>query len=181
MVSPLYTQYKTTVVPELKKKLGAKNVMQVPRVTKITLNVGYGKQLKQVALIEQIGKTLTAISGQKPVHTKTKKAIANFKTRVGMPIGAMVTIRGPRMYDFLYKLIHVVLPRVRDFRGIDPKGFDAQGNYSMGFKENIAFPEVTVESLDRIHGLQIVISTTAKNKQEGLTLLKEMGFPFRDK
>lgn len=181
MESVLYTNYKKNVVPALKKDFGFKNVMQVPKVTKVVLNVGYGRHAKESAYIENIEKTLTAISGQKPVHNKAKKAISNFKTRVGMDIGMSVTLRGPRMYEFLYRLIHITFPRVRDFRGLTTKGFDKQGNFTVGFKENIAFPESRIETPDKIHGLQLIVSTSARNKEEGLALLRQMGFPFKDK
>jgi len=181
MESALYTYYKKTVVPALKQSFGVKNVMQVPKVTKVVLNVGYGRHNKDGAFIENVEKTLTAISGQKPVHNKAKKAIANFKTRLGMDIGMSVTLRGPRMYDFLYRLIHITFPRVRDFRGLTTKGFDKQGNFTVGFKENIAFPESHIDAPDKIHGLQVIVSTTAKSKDEGLALLKQLGFPFKDK
>lgn len=181
MESALYTHYKKNVVPALKKEFGFKNVMQVPKVTKVVLNVGYGRHNKEGAYIENVEKTLTAITGQKPVHNKAKKAIANFKTRIGMDIGMSVTLRGPKMYEFLYRLIHITFPRVRDFRGLTNKGFDRKGNFSVGFKENIAFPELRIETPDKIHGLQVVISTNAEDKNEGLSLLKQLGFPFKDK
>ena len=136
---------------------------------------------KESVFIENVIRTLTAISGQAPTHNKAKKSISNFKIREGNDIGASVTLRGKRMYDFLDKLVNITLPRVKDFRGISPKSFDRQGNYSFGFKEQLAFPEVKSDSLDKIHGLQVVISTTAKNKEEGLSLLKGLGFPFKAK
>lgn len=181
MESVLYTHYKKNVVPALKTDFGFKNVMQVPKVTKVVLNVGYGRHAKEGAYIENVEHTLTAISGQKPVHNKAKKAISNFKTRLGMDIGMSVTLRGPRMYDFLYRLIHITFPRVRDFRGLTLSGFDKQGNFTVGFKENIAFPESKIETPDKIHGLQVIVSTTASNKEEGVALLKKLGFPFKDK
>lgn len=180
-MSQLYTTYKKTIVPELKKELGLDNVMQVPRITKVTLNVGYGRHVKEKAFVDAVDKTLRMITGQKPVHNKATKSISNFKIRQGMNIGASVILRGKAMYEFLERLIHFTLPRVRDFRGLSPKSFDAQGNYSVGLKENIAFPEITAESLDLIHGLQIVVTTTAKNREQGSALLKHLGFPFRDK
>ncbi|PIR76084.1 MAG: 50S ribosomal protein L5 [Candidatus Magasanikbacteria bacterium CG10_big_fil_rev_8_21_14_0_10_42_10] len=177
----LYTQYKSTVVPALKEKFGYKNVMQVPRVQKVVVNVGYGRHVKDKQFIEQIEKTLTSITGQKPVHNKSTKSISNFKIREGMNIGVSVTLRGKSMYQFLNKLINITFPRVRDFRGINPKSFDAQGNYSIGFKENIAFPEVGADAVEHLHGLEIVVTTTASNREEGHALLKGLGFPFRDK
>lgn len=180
MKPQLYTMYKNEVVKALQTELGLQNVMEVPRIAKVVLNVGFGRQTKDNAHIENVLKTLEAISGQKPVRTKAKKSISNFKLREGMEIGAMVTLRGPQMYEFLYKLIHLVLPRVRDFRGLTIKSFDKKGNYSIGFKEHIAFPEITAEGIDRIHGLQVVVSTTAENKKQGVLLLSKMGFPFHD-
>ncbi len=181
MESALYTHYKKNVVPALKKEFGFKNIMQVPKVTKVVLNVGYGRHAKEGPFIENVEKTLSAISGQKPVHNKAKKAISNFKTRLGMDIGMSVTLRGPRMYEFLYRLIHITFPRVRDFRGLPTKGFDRQGNFTVGFKENIAFPELRIEAADKIHGLQVIVCTTGKNKDQGLSLLRQLGFPFKDK
>jgi len=177
----LYRQYKEKIVLALKEELGYKNVMQVPRVEKIVLNVGYGKHAKEKNYIDHVEKVLTMISGQRPVHNKSKKSISNFKTRIGMNIGASVTLRGGKMYEFLYKLINLAFPRVRDFRGISPKGFDNKGNFTVGLKEQLAFPEITAGMSDIIHGLEITIVTTAKNKEEGLALLKKLGFPFSEK
>lgn len=176
----LYTIYKKEAVPALKETLGIKNVMDVPKIKKITINVGFGRNHKDKAFIENVEKTLRAISGQKPLTTKVKRSIANFKVREGADVGMAVTLRGRAMYEFLYRLIHLTFPRVRDFRGISAKGFDRQGNYSFGFKEHIAFPEITAENLDKIHGLQVVINTTATNKVAGITLLEKLGFPFND-
>ncbi len=181
MANRLLTTYKKTVVPALKEMFGYTNIHQVPRVRKVTLNVGYGRHVKEKPFIDMVNDTLTAITGQKPVHNKAKKSISNFKIREGMPIGASVTLRGPRMYDFLDKLVSITFPRIRDFRGLNPKSIDAQGNFTIGFKESIAFPEISVESLDKVHGLEVVIDTSAKKKEEGLALLKALGFPFRDK
>lgn len=180
MASVLKTQYNKEIVPALQKELGLKNVMEVPKVKSVTVNVGYGRQVKDNAFIENVEKTLAQITGQKPVRTKASKSISNFKLREGMEIGAMVTLRDDAMYEFLYRLVNLTFPRVRDFRGISIKGFDRQGNFSVGFKENTSFPEVTAESNDKIHGLQVVIATTAKNKKEGVLLLKHLGFPFKD-
>lgn len=179
MESTLYTQYKKEIVPALKEELGLKNVMEVPRIEKIVVNVGYGRHHKDGAYIENVEKTLTAITGQKPVHNKAKKSISNFKIREGMDIGMSVTLRGKAMYDFLYKIIHLTLPRVRDFRGITTKAMDRQGNYTLGLKEHIAFPEVSGGNADKIHGLQVVISTTSKNQTEGMALLEKLGIPFK--
>ncbi len=177
--SLLYQQYKEQVIPALQKQFGWSNMMQVPRVTKVTLNVGYGRHAKEKAVIDTVTQTLRAITGQEPVHQKAKKSISNFKIREGMPIAASVTLRGRFMYEFLYKLIHVVLPRVRDFRGLNSKSFDGQGNYSIGLKENIAFPEVTTSTLDQVHGVEITVATTAHTAEEGKALLSALGFPFR--
>lgn len=178
MQANLYKQYKEKIVPKLKIDLGLTNVMQVPKITKVVLNVGVGKHVKEASYIENVENTLSKITGQKPVRTKAKKAISNFKSREGMEIGVAVTLRGPRMYQFLEKLLNVTFPRMRDFRGINPKAFDRQGNYSIGLKENSAFPEVKMTELDKVHGLQIVINTNAKNQKEGTALLAAMGFPF---
>lgn len=173
-----YANYKKTVVPALQKELGLANVMQVPRITKVVVNAGIGRFIKEANYIENVEKTLGRITGQKPVRTKAKKAISNFKIRQNQEIGVMVTLRGPRMYDFLEKLIKVTFPRVRDFHGISDKAFDRQGNFTIGFKENVAFPEVKMEDIEKVHGLQIIVNTTAKNKAEGKALLTHMGFPF---
>jgi large subunit ribosomal protein L5 len=177
----LHEQYKKTVVPALMKEFGYKSVMQAPRIKKLVVNVGYGRSLKEPGFVDNVTKTLTKITGQKPVHTKSTKSISNFKIREGLEIGAMVTLRGARMWQFLEKLLWVTFPRVRDFHGISPKSFDKQGNYTIGFKENLAFPEVKVEEIDKIHGLQMIVNTTAKNQAEGLALLTHMGFPFLKK
>ncbi|OGH69034.1 MAG: 50S ribosomal protein L5 [Candidatus Magasanikbacteria bacterium RIFCSPLOWO2_02_FULL_44_11] len=177
----LYQTYKKSVVPAIQKELGLKNVMQVPKVTKVVLNAGIGRFIKEANFIDNVEKTLTKITGQKPIRTKAKKAISNFKIREGQEIGVMVTLRGPRMYDFLEKLVKVTFPRVRDFHGISDKAFDGQGNFTIGFKENVAFPEVKMEEIDKIHGLQIIVNTTAKNKVAGKSLLTHLGFPFSKK
>jgi large subunit ribosomal protein L5 len=176
-----YQHFKEVVVPALKAELGYTNNLQVPKITKVVINVGVGRFIKEAHYIENVVKTLERITGQKPMRTVAKKSISNFKIREGMDIGVMVTLRGPRMYDFLEKFLKVTLPRVRDFHGVSPKSFDNQGNYAMGFKENISFPEVKVDELDKVHGLQIIITTTAKNKDEGMKLLKQIGFPFAKK
>ena len=181
MTPALRTQYNKTVVPALKEKFGYENAMEVPKLEKVVINVGYGRKHKDKTYIETVDETLTRISGQKPVHNKVSKSISNFKIREGVAVGASVTLRGDRMYEFLYKLIHTALPRVRDFRGISPKSFDRQGNYSLGLKESVAFPEANAETLEKIHPLQVVITTTASNRDEGRALLQELGFPFRDK
>lgn len=178
MESNLYTKYKKEVVPALQKELSLKNAMQVPKISKVVLNVGVGRFVKEAGYIENVEKTLAKISGQKPIRNKARKAISNFKIRAGMEIGVSATLRGPRMYSFLEKLLSVTLPRVRDFRGISARAFDKNGNYTLGFKEHLAFPEIKSEDADRIHGLEVVICTTAKNKEEGKALLTHLGFPF---
>lgn len=180
MSSVLSTQYKTVTVPALQEQFGYANGMQVPKLEKIVLNVGYGRQHKDKAFIDMVEKTLRSITGQQPVHNKSAKSISNFKIREGVPVGASVTLRGTRMYDFLYRLIHLALPRVRDFRGLNPKSFDGHGNYAIGLKECNAFPEITVDSLEKIHGLEIVIRTTAKTDEEAKALLESLGLRFRE-
>lgn len=181
MTSVLYQQYKEKVVPALREQLGVTNNLAVPKVEKIVLSVAYGRQVKDQAYIDNLENTLTVITGQKPVHHKAKKSISNFKIRQGQNIGASVTLRGTAMYDFLYKLIHLTFPRVRDFRGVSPKSFDAHGNYTFGFKEHVAFPEVKSDAIDKIHGLEVTIVTSARTKAAAMSLLKAFGFPFRDK
>ena len=174
----LYEKYKKEVIPALVKELGYKNIMQAPKITRVVVNAGIGRFIKEAGYIENVEKNLNRITGQKPVRTVAKKAISNFKIRAGQEIGVMVTLRGPRMYHFLEKLLTVTFPRVRDFHGISDQSFDGQGNYTIGFKENIAFPEVKTEEADKIHGLQIIINTTAKNRKEGRALFAKLGFPF---
>lgn len=175
----LLKQYNKEVVPALMKKFGYKNPLAAPRIKKVVLNVGIGKSLKEKEYLDTVVKTLTQISGQRPIKTLAKKSISNFKIRIGMVIGVKVTLRGSRMWDFLEKLIKVTLPRVRDFRGISVKSFDQQGNYALGFHEYIAFPEIKQDEVERLHGLEVIISMNAESKEEGLTLLKELGLPFR--
>lgn len=177
----LLRQYKEVVAPALKKEFGYKSVMQVPRLEKVVINAGYGRHLKEKNYIEHVEKTLAAITGQKPVHNRAKKSIANFKIRVGLPIGASVTLRGKRMYEFLYKLIHLTLPRVRDFRGLSKSSFDPRGNYTIGMKEQLAFPEVRAGMTDVIHGLEVTMVTTAQSLADGVALLRGLGFPFKEK
>jgi len=174
----LYQKYQTEIVPALKKELGYKNVMQVPKVTKVVLNVGYGRFVKEPNFADNVEKTLTRITGQKPIRTLAKKSISNFKIRENMEIGAMVTLRGRIMYEFLEKLVNITFPRVKDFHGISDHGFDRNGNFTIGFKENVAFPEIKSGEIEKVHGLQIIVNTTAKNKEEGKILLTHLGFPF---
>ncbi|MFH1291586.1 MAG: 50S ribosomal protein L5 [bacterium] len=181
MENNLYKKFKKEIVPKLKQDLGLKNVMQVPKVTKIVINVGVGRFVKDKGYIENVEHTLGSISGQKPVRTKAKKAISNFKIRAGMEIGVAVTLRGKKMYDFLEKLLSVTLPRVRDFRGINPKSFDKKGNYSLGLKEHLAFPEIRIDEVDKTHSLEVNVCTSAQNEEQGRVLLTYLGFPFKKK
>ncbi|MFA6424536.1 MAG: 50S ribosomal protein L5 [Candidatus Magasanikbacteria bacterium] len=178
MTPNLYQQYKKEIVPALKAELKLKNTMQVPKITKVVINAGIGRFVKEASYIENVEKTLAKITGQKPIRTKAKKAISNFKIRQGQEIGVVVTLHGKRMYQFLEKLINVSFPRIRDFRGITDKAFDRQGNYTLGLKENTAFPEVKTGEIEKMHGLQIIINTTAKNQAGGKALLTHLGFPF---
>lgn len=175
----LYENYKSKIVPELMKEFEFSSPMQVPKLQKIVLNAGVGEAVNNSKAIEYAEYAMTQISGQKVVITKSKKAIANFKLKENQPIGAMVTLRGDRMYSFLDRLISVALPRVRDFRGTPKKGFDGRGNYTLGLKEQIVFPEVVMERLDKIRGMDITFVTTAKNDDEGRALLTHLGLPFR--
>lgn len=177
--SILEQQYIEKVIPSLRKQFGYKNVMQVPRIEKVVVNVGYGRKHKEKAFIEHTGKTLLAITGQKPTHNVSRKSIANFKIRDGVNIGVSVTLRGRAMYEFLFRLIHLTLPRVRDFRGLSPKAFDKKGNFTLGFKEQTAFPEITSEMADIVHGLEVTVVTSANSVDEGRALLTELGFPFK--
>jgi len=171
--------YKTAVVPKLKEEFGYKNLYAVPTVQSVTLNVGLGAGVKDAKFIETAERTLTRISGQKPVTTKARKSISTFKIREGMVVGMKVTLRGKRMWDFLEKLIKVSLPRVRDFRGLSGKSFDGQGNYSIGFKEHIAFPEIRSDEIEVIHGLQVTIATSAHTNAEAKALLIHLGLPLK--
>ena len=178
----LREQYNKTIVPELVKKFGYKNKMIAPKIKLVSVNVGMtAANLKDSKYADMVEQTLTQITGQKPVKLKAKKSIAGFKIREGNIIGMKVTLRGDRMWHFLDKLVHVTLPRIRDFRGISTKLVDEQGNLSIGFKEYISFPEIKSDYIERLHGLQVSISTTANNKEEGLELFRLMGFPFQEK
>jgi large subunit ribosomal protein L5 len=177
----LLKKYREEAIPALMKEFGYKNVMAVPRLVKITLNVGLSKAIRDPKFLEVAESTLMKISGQKPVRRQAKKSISAFKIRRGMVVGMMVTLRGEMMYAFLDKLINITLPRVRDFRGISAKKFDGHGNITVGFKENIAFPEISAEEIERMHGLELTIATTAKTDVEGEALLKYLGFPFSNK
>lgn len=175
----LQDQYKAEIVPRLKEKFGYRNVMQVPRLSKVVVNMGLGDAIENVKVIETAAAEIAIITGQKPVVTKARKSIANFKLREGVPIGVMVTLRRDRMYHFLDKLIAIALPRVRDFKGVSPRGFDGRGNYTLGIREQIMFPEVNYDKIDKIRGMNITIVTTARTDEEGLELLRLMGMPFR--
>jgi len=179
-MSQLKTYYHESVVPKLKEKFNYTNPMQIPKITKVVLNMGLGEAIHNIKIIDSAVEELKQISGQQPVVTRAKKSIAAFKLREGMPIGCMVTLRKNRMYDFLNKLINVALPRVRDFRGISGKAFDGSGNYSLGIKEQLIFPEIDYDKIDKIKGLNISIVTTAKSNEEGKELLRLMGMPFRN-
>ncbi|MBR9987872.1 MAG: 50S ribosomal protein L5 [Desulfosarcina sp.] len=179
-MSQLKTFYDETVVPKLKEKFNYTNPMQVPKIEKIVINMGLGEAIHNIKIIDSAVEELKLISGQQPVVTRAKKSIASFKLREGMPIGCMVTLRKKRMYDFLNKLVNVALPRVRDFRGISGKAFDGAGNYSLGVKEQLIFPEIEYDKIDKIKGLNVSIVTTAKSNEEGKELLKLMGMPFKN-
>jgi large subunit ribosomal protein L5 len=174
----LKSKYLNDVVPAMMQEFSYKNSMQVPRLEKITLNVGLGEATQNAKAMDSTVVEITAIAGQKPVVTKAKKAIANFKLREGVPIGCMVTLRRDRMFEFLDRLVHVALPRVRDFKGISDRSFDGHGNYSLGLREQIIFPEIHADKVDKPRGMTITITTTAKTDQEGRVLLKLMGLPF---
>lgn len=171
--------YNKECVPALKEEFGYTNVMQVPKLEKIVLNMGLGEAVQNPKIVDGAAQELTRIAGQKAVITKAKKSIAGFKLREGMSIGCRVTLRGDKMYDFFSKLVNIALPRVRDFRGVSPKGFDGRGNYSLGVKEQIIFPEIDYDKIDKIKGLNISIVTSANSNEEGLSLLRLMGMPFK--
>jgi len=179
-MSRLQEIYREKVVPELTAKFGYKTTMQVPRITKITLNMGVGEAVNDKKNIDAAVADMTRIAGQKPVVTKTRKAIANFKVRQGLPIGCMVTLRGERMYEFLDRLVTIAFPRVRDFRGVSGLAFDGRGNYNIGLKEQIIFPEIEYDKIDKLRGMNISITTTAKSDEEAKALLAAFRFPFRN-
>lgn len=172
-------QYQKEIAPKLQKELGLKSAMGVPKVTKIVVSVGLSAGLKDPKYLETVEQTLLRITGQKPVQTKAKKSIASFKIREGMIVGTMVTLRGQRMWDFLTRLVHTTFPRIRDFRGISEGIVDARGNLSIGFKENLAFPEIHSDEVERLHGLQVTVTTTAGSRENGLKLFHALGFPFQ--
>jgi large subunit ribosomal protein L5 len=179
MPARLRDTYQKKVLPELMKARGYTNVFQAPRLEKIVINLGLGEAIQNPKILDSAQAELAAITGQKPVVTKARKAIANFKLRKGMPIGCMVTLRGQRMYEFLDRLVNVALPRVRDFKGLPDKAFDGRGNYSLGLREQIIFPEVDIDKVDKVKGMTISICTTAETDDEGRELLRALGMPFR--
>lgn len=179
-MSRLKDMYQTDIVPKLRSDFNYKNVMEVPKIKKIVLNMGLGEAIQNIKILDSAALELNAISGQKSVITKAKKSIATFKLRQGMPIGCMVTLRRDRMYEFLDRLMNVSLARVRDFKGVSGKAFDGKGNYTLGIKEQLIFPEINYDSVDKIKGLNITIVTSAKTDEEGKALLKYMGMPFRN-
>ena len=178
-MSRLKQKYAKDVVPEMRKKFGYKNVMQVPRLEKIVLNIGLGEAITNAKALEAAETDLSAIAGQHPVTTRSKRSIAAFKLRAGMPIGMMVTLRGKRMFEFYDKLVNIVMARIRDFQGVSPDSFDGQGNYSLAIKEQIVFPEIDYDKVDKLRGLEITIVTTATTDEEGKSLLQSMGMPFK--
>ena len=180
-MSRLQEQYKSEILGNLFKKLNFKNIHEVPKITKIVLNLGLGEAKDDVKIVEKAQEELSLIAGQKAVKTKAKKAIAGFKIRAGMPLGVSVTLRNKIMYEFLDRLINIAIPRIRDFRGLESSSFDGNGNYSFGIKEQIIFPEINYDKIDKIRGLNITICTTAKNNEDGLELLKNFNMPFKGK
>lgn len=179
-MSRLKEQYKKEIVPNLIKEFGYKNIMQVPRIEKIVVNMGLGEAIQNVKILDSATEELEVITGQKSVITKAKKSIASFKLRQGMPIGCMVTLRRERMFEFLDRLMNIALPRVRDFKGVSGKGFDGRGNYSIGIKEHLIFPEINYDKVEKVKGLNISIVTSAETDEEGKALLKGLGMPFRN-
>jgi large subunit ribosomal protein L5 len=171
--------YEKEVAPALMRRFQYGNVMQVPKIEKVVVNIGLGEAIQNIKALDAASKDMMIIAGQKPVITKARKSIASFKLREGMPIGCMVTLRRERMYAFLEKLVRIVLPRVRDFKGVSPKAFDGRGNYTLGLREQIIFPEIEYDKIDKVRGMNITIGTTAKTDEEGFELLKLMGMPFR--
>lgn len=178
-MSALKEIYQKEVVPVLMEKFTYNNIMQVPKLKKIVINMGIGEAKDDAKVLDHAVEEMTQISGQKPVVTRAKKAVSNFKIRAGMPVGCKVTLRGERMYDFLYKLVNVALPRIRDFRGVSPKAFDGRGNYTAGLQNQTVFPEILLDKVDKVRGMDIVIVTTAETDEEARELLALLGMPFR--
>jgi large subunit ribosomal protein L5 len=176
----LRKKYKEEIIPQLMKDFSFRNIMQVPKLERVIINMGLGEAVQNAKLIESAVEELTAITGRKPIVTRAKKSIASFKLREGMPIGVMVTLRGEQMYDFVDRLVSIALPRTRDFKGISPKAFDGRGNYTLGIREQIVFPEVNYDKIDRIKGMNVTFVTTAKTDEQGRALLKSLGMPFRN-
>lgn len=179
-MAQLKQKYETESVPALQEAFGYANSMQIPKIEKIIINMGLGEAINDNKIMDDAVKEMETISGQKPIITRAKKSIAAFKLREGMPVGCTVTLRQDRMYDFYSKLVNIALPRVRDFRGVSPKGFDGRGNYTLGIKEQIIFPEIDYDKINRVKGMNVTIVTSAKTDKEGFTLLKLMGMPFRN-
>ena len=179
-MSELHEEFKKTIEPAFKEEFGYQSIMQVPRITKVTLNMGLGEAVGDKKIVAHAVADMAKIAGQKPIITLARKSEAGFKIRAGWPIGCKVTLRGERMYEFLQRLIAITIPRIRDFRGLNPKSFDGQGNYSLGIKEQIVFPEIDYDKIDTIRGLDITITTSANNDTEGRALLKAFGFPLKE-
>lgn len=175
----MYEMYRSSIVPSLMNQFSYKNTLQVPKVEKVVINLGLGEATQNSKVIDSAVEELSLITGQKPVVTRAKKSIAGFRLRAGMPIGTKVTLRGERMYYFLDKLVNVALPRVRDFRGVSPKAFDGRGNYTLGLREQLIFPEINYDQVDKVRGMEVVMVTTAKTDEEARALLTELGMPFR--
>jgi large subunit ribosomal protein L5 len=178
MAPRLQERYREEIVPALMKEFGYKNVMQAPRLEKVTVNVGLGEAVQNAKALDAASSDVATVTGQHPVITRAKKSIANFKLREGMPIGVMVTLRGSRMWEFLDRALNAALPRIRDFQGVSPNSFDGRGNYSMGIREQVIFPEVEYDKIDKVRGMQLTICTTAKTDEEGQRLLEMLGMPF---
>lgn len=175
----LHEKYQSEIAPQIQKKLGLKNLMEVPKITKITINMGVGEAVADKKVMDKAREDMEKISGQRPVTTIARKSVAGFKIRDGMPIGCKVTLRRDRMYEFLDRLVTIAIPRIRDFRGLNPKSFDRQGNYSLGIQEQIIFPEINYDEIDMLRGMDIIITTTARNPTEGRALLEAFDFPFK--
>lgn len=178
-MAELAVEFKEEILPKLMEKFNYKSVMAVPKVEKIVINVGLGEAKDDQKLLDNVVEELAEITGQKPTVTRAKKSVANFKVREGMPVGVKVTLRGSLMWEFLYKLINITLPRIRDFRGVSPKSFDGRGNYNLGIQEQIVFPEINIDKIEKVHGMEITIVTSAETDEEAHELLKLMGMPFR--
>ena len=178
-MSRLQEKYKSELIGQIQKKLNLKNLMEVPKITKVTLNMGVGEAVADKKVMEKAREDMVQIAGQKPVTTLARKSVAGFKIRDGMAIGCKVTLRRERMYEFLDRLVNIAIPRIRDFRGLNPKSFDGQGNYSLGIQEQIIFPEINYDEIDALRGMDIVVTTTARNPEEGKVLLEAFNFPFK--